>query len=502
VSAAAAKAIGLVPARLRVPRRARTRILAGAGVLAAAAALVAAVADPFGVSGPAANAFDNGSATGTATVTRQSLSSQTQVSATLGYASAATIVQPAGTSPATLLQAEQQEASARGTLATAQAGLAVDTQALERDRATLAAGREKQRVDCSGVDAASGGAAGATPCAADVQAVATAEQAVTADETKVGGDRRAVASAGTALAGAQAGLAAARSSATSYGQSSSYTRLPAVGAVVKRGESLYDVDGRPVVLLYGHATAWRAFAAGMSPGRDVAQLNANLRALGYGPSLSGDAFTAGTSSAVAAFQRARGLEASGTLLLGSIVFEPGAIRVTSTTPSRGAAVQPGAVLGVTSTSRSIAIALDAAEQASIAVGDPVTITLPDNSTTPGRVSYVGTVATVPTSSDPGGSSTPTIEVDVTPTHPAATGRLDQAPVSVSIVTDSVRNALVVPVNALLALGGGGYAIEEIDADGAHRLLPVELGLFDDSNGLVQVTGTGVTAGMRIVVPSE
>jgi hypothetical protein len=165
-------------------------------------------------------------------------------------------------------------------------------------------------------------------------------------------------------------------------------------------------------------------------------------------------------------------------------------------------VQPGAVLGVTSTSRSITIALDAAEQASIAVGDPVTITLPDNSTTEGRVSSVGTVATVPASSDPGSNSTPTIEVDVTPRHPAATGKLDQAPVSVSIVTDSVRSALVVPVNALLALGAGGYAIEKIEADGSHRLVPVELGLFDDSNGLVQVRGAGVTAGMQIVVPGE
>ncbi|MDX6473557.1 MAG: hypothetical protein QOK22_2373 [Gaiellaceae bacterium] len=502
MSATVARAIGLVPARLRLPRRARTRMLAGAGVLAVAAALLAAVADPFGGSGPAANAFDNGAGTATATVTRQSLSSQTQVSATLGYARAATIVEPAGTSPAALLQAQQQEASARGALATAQAGLAADVQALERDRATLAAGREKQRVDCSGVDAASGSAAGATPCTADVQAVATAEQALGADQTKVDGDRRAVASAGTALAAAQAGLAAERSSATSYGQSSSYTRLPAVGAVVKRGESLYEVDGRPVLLLYGHATAWRAFAAGMSPGQDVAQLNANLRALGYGAGLGGDAFTAGTSAAIAALQAARGLEATGALLLGSIVFEPGAVRVTSRTPSSGAAVQPGAVLSVTSISRSIAIALDAAEQASIAVGDPVTITLPDNSTTPGRVTYVGTVATVPSSSDTGSNTTPTIEVDVTPTHPAATGRLDQAPVSVSIVTDSVRNALVVPVNALLALGGGGYAIEKIDADGGHRLVPVELGLFDDSNGLVQVTGNGITAGMRIVVPSE
>src|SRR5262249_13037788 len=135
-------------------------------------------------------------------------------------------------------------------------------------------------------------------------------------------------------------------------------------------------------------------------------------------------------------------------------------------------------------------------------GDPVTITLPDNSTTPGRVTYVGTVATTPSSSGPdSGNSSPTIEVDVTPTHPAATGRLDQAPVDVSIVTASVPSALVVPVNALLALANGGYAVEAVESGGVHRLVAVELGLFDDADGLVQVTGAGLHVGMRVVVPS-
>ena len=105
------------------------------------------------------------------------------------------------------------------------------------------------------------------------------------------------------------------------------------------------------------------------------------------------------------------------------------------------------------------IQLDAAEQSDVKVGDPVTITLPDNSTTPGRVSLRRHGRDRPSSSDQGGggSSTPTIEVDVTPTDPAATGNLDQAPVNVSITTGSVSNALVVPVDALLALASGGYA---------------------------------------------
>jgi hypothetical protein len=33
-----------------------------------------------------------------------------------------------------------------------------------------------------------------------------------------------------------------------------------------------------------------------------------------------------------------------------------------------------------------------------------------------------------------------------------------------------------------------------------RLLPVTLGLFDDADGLVQVSGRGLTAGLRVVVP--
>jgi peptidoglycan hydrolase-like protein with peptidoglycan-binding domain len=238
----------------------------------------------------------------------------------------------------------------------------------------------------------------------------------------------------------------------------------------------------------------------------VAELNANLRALGY-DAPSGVQFTGATTAAIDAFQAARRMQQTGELLLGSVVFEAGAVRVTSVTPSLGATVQPGPVLGITSTRRQVTIALDAAQQSDIKVGDPVTITLPNNSTTPGRVSYVGTVATVPSSSGGGGgggdgSTTPTIEVDVTPSDPAATGRLDQAPVNVSITTGSVRDALVVPVNALLALAGGGYAVEESVAGGAHQLVGVQVGLFDDADGLVQVSATGLAAGRRVVVPTQ
>jgi hypothetical protein len=150
----------------------------------------------------------------------------------------------------------------------------------------------------------------------------------------------------------------------------------------------------------------------------------------------------------------------------------------------------------------VAIALDASQQTSIKVGDAVLITLPDNSTTPGHVSFVGTVATTPSDQSGGGSSSPTIEVDVIPDRPAATGRLDQAPVDVSITTATVRSVLAVPVNALVALAGGGYAVEEVEPTGVHQLVGVSVGLFDDASGMVQVSGAGLAAGQRAVVPAS
>jgi hypothetical protein len=176
----------------------------------------------------------------------------------------------------------------------------------------------------------------------------------------------------------------------------------------------------------------------------------------------------------------------------------------------------------TSTTRQVQVALSASQQTSMAVGDKVTITLPDKRTTPGVVSSVATVATCPSgpgsgasvgsgtsSAAPGtdtcstggsGSASPIIAVDVAPSDPAATGKWDQAPVQVGITTASVRGALVVPVTALLARSGGGYAVEVVGAGASNHLVPVSLGLFDDAEGLVQVTGSGLAAGQSVVVP--
>ena len=120
--------------------------------------------------------------------------------------------------------------------------------------------------------------------------------------------------------------------------------------------------------------------------------------------------------------------------------------------------------------------------------------MPDNTTTTGVVA-VGSVATTAESGDT------TITVVITLNDPTVAGTLDEAPVLVAVTTATVENALVVPVTALLAMAGGGYAVEVDDGSGIRRIVPGHArGLFRRSLGLVQVTGTELQVGQRSWFP--
>ena len=346
-------------------------------LVVAAAAIVAVVLYLAGVfnSSPASGngIVDNSYPVSITRISHGSLQQQTQVSATLTYAGSATVVVPSGTSPSALLQAQQQVTTAESQLATASATLSTDSTALTTLEADLAAAMAKRTIDCAGTNAAqaasSGAAAsggGASGCAGDAQTVATDEQSLIQDRAKVASDHTQAASAESSLREAQTALTAAASSVATFGQDATYTTLPVVGAILHRGQTLLSIGGQPMLLMYGSVAAWRAFEAGMAPGSDVAELNANLDALGYGKGLAGDAFTSATGAAIDALQSAHGETPTGVLALGSVDFQPGAVRVTGVTPTPGAAVSPGPVLTLTLTTRQVQIQLDTA----LAVGRP------------------------------------------------------------------------------------------------------------------------------------
>ena len=277
----------------------------------------------------------------------------------------------------------------------------------------------------------------------------------------------------------------------------SVTWLPRAGHVVGDGQTLYRVDnGVPVLLLYGTVPAWRTLQEGMT-GQDVAQLNAGLVDLGYITSsdvtaVGRDYFGWETRYGLEKLQSARGATSpSGVLQLGAAVFKPGAIRVSTTTASLGGPAS-GPILTATSATQVVSVKLDTSLGGEVKVGDEVSVALPDGTRTPGVVTSVGKVATA-------GSSSSTVPVTVRLTHPKEASGLDQAPVTVYVTTSVARNALVVPVTALQAQSSGGYAVDVVTST-RHHLVPVAPGLFDSTNGLVQVTGPGLAAGQRLVVP--
>jgi hypothetical protein len=306
--------------------------------------------------------------------------------------------------------------------------------------------------------------------------------------------------------------------------SGTITALPALGQVVRQGQVLYEVSDSPVVLLYGQFPAYRTLAEGMT-GPDVAELNADLVRLGYataaqlGPRSGWNYFSAATADALEGLQARLQVAVTGALALGQAVFLPSAALITGlgtgVVPG-GAATAGSVVLTTSSTIPVVTVDLDAGQQTEVKDGQQVTITLPDGASTPGVVSAVSTVASVSGGSggsdgsggpgSPGSSATITVEVSLS--DPKAAGSLNQAPVEVTITTGSVADALVVPVDALLAQAvkgdgeaGGGYAVEVMSAGGRHHLVAVTPGVFDDAAGLVQVTGTGLAGGQRVVVPA-
>lgn len=280
------------------------------------------------------------------------------------------------------------------------------------------------------------------------------------------------------------------------GRPGTITGLPAAGSVIDRGQQLVEVDGRPVPLLLGSRPLWRPLTTGVE-GPDVQILEENLVALGYATSVSltvDETFTAATATAVRAWQEDLGLDETGIVQPTDAVVQPGAVRVSEVLATLGGPAG-GPVLSVTGTERHISVALDASRQGLVTAGDAVEVELPDGTRLAATVTSVGTVVTP---GDQMAGTSPSIEVIVGLADPSAAGGLDSAPVDVSIVKASATDVLAVPVEALLALAEGGYAVEVVEGDGSTTLVAVTTGAFAD--GRVEITGD-VAEGDEVVVPA-
>jgi peptidoglycan hydrolase-like protein with peptidoglycan-binding domain len=272
------------------------------------------------------------------------------------------------------------------------------------------------------------------------------------------------------------------------------TAVPEAGATLSQGDVLVWVDNRPVVLLTGELPAWRSMAEDFE-GPDVLQLESALTALGFNEDESrmtvDETYTSATEAVVSDWQESMGADDDGVVDLGEVVFITEPIRVDELLVDVGDVVQSGSPVAASSSDElEVTFGLPTSEQGALELGSTVVITLPDTRETTGTVTDIATVATREEGAEP------TFEVVVALDDVSVTEGIDEVPVTVEVVTDGVEDVIAVPVEALLALREGGYAVE-VESGTGTTLVPVEPGFYAD--GLIEVTGQ-IAPGDRVVVP--
>ncbi len=279
------------------------------------------------------------------------------------------------------------------------------------------------------------------------------------------------------------------------------TALPRGGAVLTRGDRAYELSGRPVTVMYGDRPAWRQLDETVPDGPDIAQLEANLEALGFtagGALVVDETFDGVTADAVEEWQASLGLEANGVVGAGDVVFVSGPVRVGAAATEVGATVAPGAPRCTPSAPATTRSWCSSTPIGRICSSSTTRWRSPCRRIGDDRDGAAG---------GPGGGldrerrlrrdeGRRVVEVSVDLADESLVSGIDEAPVDVDVASSTAENVLAVPVEALLALAEGGYAVEVADGS-TTRLVAVEVGTFAD--GLVEITGQ-IEPGTPVVVP--
>ncbi|WP_345196518.1 peptidoglycan-binding protein [Streptomyces lavendulae] len=276
---------------------------------------------------------------------------------------------------------------------------------------------------------------------------------------------------------------------------------PKTGDTIRRNQPLYEVDRVPVTLFYGEVPMYRELKKGVD-GIDVVQLTENLRALGYdGVSRAGN-FDAGTEAAVKRWQKRLGVEQSGVVKPAHLVFLPGQVRVADAKAQSGDKIEANsAVLTLSSDKRVVTAQVEDTMRTKLKQGSAVKVSVPGAGERPGRITKITlTAAESDNGTSPGAASVekPKATVEIALDGTVGASVQDRLPVTVAFADQVTKDALTVPVEALVALREGGYGVQVVTGSGT-KTVQVTPGVYAD--GKVELTGSDLTEGALVEVPA-
>jgi len=284
-------------------------------------------------------------------------------------------------------------------------------------------------------------------------------------------------------------------------------------------ENLYESSGTfGSILLFGQIPAWREIKLGITPGLDIKQLKHNLVMLGYGSESpineSSEIFTALTMQSIKNMQADLGLNSTGTLSLGDVVFLPGKsiVQYNSNFPSIGTVANPNTVVlsllpiekeslsnnALNSSSykslQKVSTTIPVVNKELIEINSQVKIELPNEVEVYGSVSEIGKIAIVPQGNQ---SGDPYLEVSITINDDKSFPEWTGADVTVYVTREIASGVMAVPITSLVSLLRGGYGLEVV-ADNATQLVPVEIGMYSD--GWVEISSEYIQTGVQVMNP--
>jgi multidrug efflux pump subunit AcrA (membrane-fusion protein) len=265
----------------------------------------------------------------------------------------------------------------------------------------------------------------------------------------------------------------------------------AEGKTVNLGDELFQIDGRPVIAVNGGFPYWEDLKEGAT-GSDVAQLKGMLRAEGFHPSRAVDdqTFDSTTTTALKAWQKLHGFPQDGVLKTTDTQVAGWPARIGPVKVALGDFVAPGGDLTtVVSTQLQVSLTLTAADRQKLQVGQQAQVEiLATQKTASGAITALDNSPTTDAQGNKtyGGTVSVANGLDV----------LDGASLKVTVIIQEAKDAVAVPVAAVVTDGTGKPEVRVQDPRGRVKPVAVVTGLTD---GAYTEVKSGISVGETVVL---